>query len=124
MNPRFFIDRPVFAAVISIVIVLAGALAGSTLPPEEYAHFVDDARAQITVTDGVPELIAEVHARGGAVAAVSGGFHEVLDPLAAELGMDPRRAVGASRGEMDGPDRGGQLGLDELLAVLASGRIG
>ncbi len=53
---------------------------------------VDDARAQITVTAGVPELIAAVHARGGAVAAVSGGFHEVLDPLAAELGIDHARA--------------------------------
>ncbi|GAA1418810.1 phosphoserine phosphatase SerB [Agrococcus citreus] len=56
------------------------------------ASIVDDARAQITVTDGVPDLIAEVHARGGAIAAVSGGFHEVLDPLAAELGIDHARA--------------------------------
>lgn len=53
---------------------------------------IDEARAQITVTAGVPELIAEVHARGGVVAAVSGGFHEVLDPLAAALGIDHARA--------------------------------
>lgn len=56
------------------------------------ASIVDEARAQITVTDGVPELIAVVHERGGAIAAVSGGFHEVLDPLAAELGIDHARA--------------------------------
>lgn len=56
------------------------------------ASIVDEARAQITVTDGVPELIAAVHERGGRVAAVSGGFHEVLDPLAAELGIDHARA--------------------------------
>jgi len=56
------------------------------------ASIVDEARAQITVTDGVPELIAAVHERGGAIAAVSGGFHEVLDPLAAELGIDHARA--------------------------------
>jgi len=56
------------------------------------ASIVDEARAQITVTPGVPELIAAVHERGGAVAAVSGGFHEVLDPLAAELGVDHTRA--------------------------------
>lgn len=53
---------------------------------------IDDARAQLTVTDGVPELIAEVHARGGVIAAVSGGFHEVLDPLAASLDIDHARA--------------------------------
>lgn len=56
------------------------------------ASIVDEARAQITVTDGVQELIAVVHERGGAIAAVSGGFHEVLDPLAAELGIDHARA--------------------------------
>ncbi|MGY3128926.1 phosphoserine phosphatase [Agrococcus sp. UYP33] len=56
------------------------------------ASIVDEARAQITVTPGVPELIAAVHERGGAIAAVSGGFHEVLDPLAAELGVDHTRA--------------------------------
>lgn len=53
---------------------------------------VDDARAAVTVTDGVPELVDAVHALGGAVAAVSGGFHEVLDPLAAELRIDHARA--------------------------------
>jgi len=53
---------------------------------------LDEVREQVTVTDGVPELIAEVHARGGVVAAVSGGFHEVLDPLAARLGIDHARA--------------------------------
>ncbi|MET4100174.1 phosphoserine phosphatase [Agrococcus sp. UYP10] len=56
------------------------------------ASIVDEARAQITVTPGVPELIAAVHERGGAIAAVSGGFHEVLDPLAAELGVEHTRA--------------------------------
>lgn len=56
------------------------------------ASVVDDARAAVTVTDGVPELVDAVHALGGAVAAVSGGFHEVLDPLAAELRIDHARA--------------------------------
>ena len=45
-------------------------------------------RAIITVTKGVPELIAAVKASGGHVGVVSGGFHELLDPLAAELGLD------------------------------------
>jgi len=33
---RFFIDRPIFAAVISLVIVLAGAIAVTTLPVAQY----------------------------------------------------------------------------------------
>jgi multidrug efflux pump subunit AcrB len=33
---RFFIERPIFAAVIAIVIMVAGALAIRTLPIEQY----------------------------------------------------------------------------------------
>jgi phosphoserine phosphatase len=47
---------------------------------------------RIRVTDGVPELIAGVHAAGGRVGVVSGGFHETLDPLAERLGLDHWRA--------------------------------
>ena len=46
------------------------------------ASAFDTVRAQIDVTAGAAELIAGVQAAGGAVAAVSGGFHEVLDPIA------------------------------------------
>lgn len=56
------------------------------------ASVLTEVRARITVTDGVPELLAAVHAAGGAVGAVSGGFRQVLDPLAAELGLDRRHA--------------------------------
>ena len=64
---------------------------------------------RITVTSGVPELVAGVHAAGGAIAAVSGGFHEVLDPLAERLGLDRWRANrfeardGALTGRVSGP---------------------
>jgi len=53
---------------------------------------IETVRKNVTVTKGVPELIAGVHAAGGRVAVVSGGFHEVIDPLAAELGLDDWRA--------------------------------
>src|SRR5258706_16250563 len=36
MIPRFFIDRPIFAAVLSIVITLAGAVAVFNLPIAQY----------------------------------------------------------------------------------------
>ena len=53
---------------------------------------IEAVRARVEVTRGVPELIAGVHAAGGRVAVVSGGFHEVIDPIAAELGLDAWRA--------------------------------
>ncbi len=53
--------------------------------------FADVAPA-IRVTTGVPEMVAGIHAAGGWATVVSGGFHEVLDPVAAELGLDQWRA--------------------------------
>jgi len=84
---------------------------------------IDEARAQITVTDGVPELISEVHERGGVIAAVSGGFHEVLDPLAASLGIDHARAnrlevaEGRLTGRSSGPVIDGAAKRDTLEAL-------
>ena len=48
----------------------------------------DTVRSQITVTQGAQALIAAVKAHGGHVGVVSGGFHELLDPLATSLGLD------------------------------------
>jgi len=64
------------------VAVLAG------LPESVFA----DVYERITPTTGVQELIDAVHAGGGLVAAVSGGFTQVLTPLAAKLGLDFARA--------------------------------
>jgi phosphoserine phosphatase len=47
---------------------------------------------QVTITRGVPEMIAGIHAAGGRVGVVSGGFHEVVDPIALTLGLDHWRA--------------------------------
>lgn len=43
---------------------------------------------RITPTPGVQELIDAVHAADGHIIAVSGGFHEILDPLARAWGLD------------------------------------
>jgi phosphoserine phosphatase len=48
----------------------------------------DKVRTQIRVTQGAQELIERVKAHGGHVGVVSGGFHELLDPLAESLGLD------------------------------------
>jgi phosphoserine phosphatase len=53
---------------------------------------IERVRARVKVTDGVPAMIASVHAAGGKVGVVSGGFHEVIDPIAEELGLDAWRA--------------------------------
>jgi phosphoserine phosphatase len=48
--------------------------------------------SEITVTDGVQELIAAVQNSGGLVGAISGGFSQVLEPLAQKLGLNFFRA--------------------------------
>jgi phosphoserine phosphatase len=63
----------------------------ATLAGLEIAEF-ERARALMTPTPGVHELIAGVHAADGLVGVVSGGFHELLDPLAERLGLDFCRA--------------------------------
>ena len=50
------------------------------------------ARERMTPTPGVQQLIDGVHAAGGRIGVVSGGFHELLDPLAERLGLDFCRA--------------------------------
>ncbi|UOQ89227.1 phosphoserine phosphatase SerB [Agromyces endophyticus] len=80
----------------------------ATLAGIETAVF-DEVRARMTPTPGVQELIDGVHAAGGRVGVVSGGFHELLDPLAERLGLDFCRANrldvdgGRLTGRVDGP---------------------
>jgi phosphoserine phosphatase len=47
---------------------------------------------KVEVTRGVDRMIAAIHAAGGRVGVVSGGFHEVVDPVAAILRLDYCRA--------------------------------
>jgi len=65
--------------------------------------------ALVTVTDGVPEMIAGIQSAGGRVGVVSGGFHEVVDPVATRLGLNYWRANrlevvdGRLTGDLTGP---------------------
>ncbi len=76
----------------------------------------------VVVTAGVPELVAGVQASGGIIAVVSGGFHEVLDPVASRLGLNRWLANrlevvdGHLTGRLDGPVIDGQAKADALLA--------
>ena len=51
-----------------------------------------DVQKRITITTGAKETIAAIQAAGGKVGAVSGGFNQLLTPLAAELNLDFARA--------------------------------
>lgn len=65
--------------------------------------------SRIEPTPGVTDLTAAVHARGGAVGVVSGGFHEILDEIAPALGVDVWRAnrLGVEDGLLSGVVDGG-----------------
>ena len=52
------------------------------------AQVFQELLAEIRVTDGVSELIKAVHKSGGLVGAISGGFSQVLEPLAEKLDLD------------------------------------
>ncbi|MEQ4520574.1 phosphoserine phosphatase SerB [Pseudarthrobacter sp. B907] len=52
------------------------------------ADVVDSVRAEVTLSDGAAELVAAFKAAGHAVAVVSGGFNQVLRPIAERLGLD------------------------------------
>ncbi|MFM9918048.1 phosphoserine phosphatase SerB [Lacisediminihabitans sp. H27-G8] len=79
----------------------------------------------VRITPGVPEMIAGVRAAGGRVAVVSGGFHEIIDPVAAQLGLDYWRANrlevvdGVLTGELVGPIIDGTAKADTLIEWAA-----
>lgn len=51
-----------------------------------------DVQKRISITTGAKQLIDAVHAAGGKVGAVSGGFNQLLTPLAEILDLDFARA--------------------------------
>jgi len=70
---------------------------------------IQESLSKITITKGARELIAAIHIAGGKVAAVSGGFTQLLEPLAKELKLDYYRANqleiidGKLTGQVTGP---------------------
>ncbi len=56
------------------------------------ASVLETVRSRVSLTPGARTLCRTLRALGFHVALVSGGFHEVIDPLAAELGVEDVRA--------------------------------
>jgi phosphoserine phosphatase len=52
------------------------------------ADVVDAVRAEVKLSDGAAELVAAFKAAGHVVAVVSGGFNQILQPIAEGLGLD------------------------------------
>ena len=52
----------------------------------------DEVRAEVELSPGARELVTELQARGWPLGLVSGGFAEVVEPLAASLGIEHVRA--------------------------------
>lgn len=65
---------------------------------------IAQAAGSLTLTTGAHELVAAVQGAGGRVCAVSGGFHELVDPIAREVGLDDWRAnrLGIQSGVLTG----------------------
>jgi len=52
------------------------------------AAVVDSVRAEVKLSEGAAELVAAFKAAGHVVAVVSGGFNQILRPIAQDLGLD------------------------------------
>lgn len=52
------------------------------------ADVVDSVRAEVKLSEGAAELVAAFKAAGHVVAVVSGGFNQILQPIAESLGLD------------------------------------
>ncbi|GAA3745056.1 hypothetical protein GCM10022239_20820 [Leifsonia bigeumensis] len=84
------------------------------------ATVFEDVGRRVTLTNGVQRMVDGVHEAGGRVAVVSGGFHEVVDPVAAAIGLDYVRANrlevvdGALTGGLVGPIVDAQAKADTL----------
>jgi phosphoserine phosphatase len=70
------------------------------------AGVIEETVRAVRLTEGVVDLVRGVHVAGGTVGVASGGFHEVLDPIAAQLGLDHVRA---NRLEIQGGHLTGQV---------------
>lgn len=70
---------------------------------------LEQVRQALVPTDGALELVARARQAGWITALVSGGFHEVIDPLAAQAGIDHvvanrfEVAQGRFTGKVSGP---------------------
>lgn len=80
----------------------------------------DKVFARIHFNKGAKELVDELHARGYKVGLVSGGFHETVDRLANQLGIDYVKAnhLEVANGQLTGKTYGDIVTKDVKVAML------
>ena len=88
------------------------------LSTDSFAKVLDE----IVFTPGAKELISAVHALGGKVGAVSGGFRQILEPLANQIGLDYWLAneLEVSNGKLTGKVIGPVISAEEKSSALKS----
>lgn len=86
------------------------------VPLEAFARV----RGRVRPTPGVRELTKAVHDRGGVVGVVSGGFHEILDHIAPDLGVDRWRA---NRLRVNGTSLSGQVDGEIVDAAVKAATL-
>lgn len=81
---------------------------------------LDRAYEQIRITEGAEPLIAAIHRAGGRVGAVSGGFSQLLEPLAQRLKLDFHRAndLDVADGKLTGKISGTVIDATQKAAAL------
>ena len=86
------------------------------LPETIFSRIAD----KIHFTPGAKKLVDELHARGYEVGLVSGGFHETVDRLAEQLGIDYVKAnrLEIQQGLLTGRVLGDIVTKDTKLAML------
>lgn len=98
------------AALLERVALLKG------LPEDIFARIAE----RIHFTPGAEDLVDELHKRGYKVGLVSGGFHETVDRLAEQLGIDYVKAnrLEIQQGFLTGQVLGEIVTKDTKLAML------
>ena len=86
------------------------------LPEDIFARIAE----RIHFTPGAEDLVKELHKRGYKVGLVSGGFHETVDRLAEQLGIDYVKAnrLEVQQGFLTGQVLGEIVTKDTKLAML------
>ncbi|MDO4917461.1 MAG: phosphoserine phosphatase SerB [Rothia sp. (in: high G+C Gram-positive bacteria)] len=81
---------------------------------------VNQVASNVQFTEGARELVRALHENGHVVAAVSGGFIQVLRPLAAELDLDYARAnlLEIEHGFLTGEVKGEIITAEQKRAAL------
>lgn len=81
---------------------------------------LSDVAHELTFTAGAQELIRLLHEEGHVVAAVSGGFIEILKPLAEKIGLDYARAnkLAIKNGYLTGEFEGEIITAEKKRAAL------